>query len=343
MLLRSRVQALAIYLRCMPTIPVLLIAALTLPPSPGDTGAVLYAKWCSSCHGADARGVSKGMTHLAVPAADLASCPNSSSETEEQWVGIVRSGGDAYGLSMDMPAFGEAASEDQLVSIIRYVRSLCTNKAWPPGELNFPRVFLSEKAFPENELVLVNHDREQEIIYEKRFGPRVQIEAEARSVFDGGSVFDGVTAAFKYNVWHSAKPLAIATLGTEVTPPVGRQTDWEFEPYVAFGGSPGGALSIQGQVVATIENQFVGTTFKLGGGYQVGRFVPELEAGWTVPRGAPQELALYPQLWMQLSRLGHVAASVGLEVPTAGPGTRVPRLIAYLLWDFGDAPLRVGW
>src|SRR5262245_31885822 len=195
------------------------------------------------------------MTRLAVPAADLASCPNSSSETEEQWVGIVRAGGAAYGLSMDMPAFGEAAADDQLTAIIRYVRGLCADRAWPPGELNFPRAYLAEKAFPENELVLVAHDREQELIYERRFGPRVQIEAEARSVFDGGSVFDGATGALKYNVWHRTAPLAIATLGAELTPPVGRQADWEFEPYVAFGASPDGSVAIQGQVVGTIEDR----------------------------------------------------------------------------------------
>ena len=124
---------------------------------------------------------------------------------------------------------------------------------------------------------------------------------------------------------------------------MGRRADWEFEPYVAFGGSPDGAFTVQGQVVATFEDRLAGFTFKLGAGRQMGRVVPELEAGWTVPRGAPQEFALYPQLWMQLSRLGHVAASIGMEVPAVGPGSKSPKLIAFLLWDFGDAPLTTGW
>src|SRR2546427_5987928 len=144
----------------------LLLVALALQ-APADTGRMLYGAWCSSCHGADGRGVSKLMTKLEVPAADLAACANSTAETEERWVRTVRDGGAALGLSVDMPAFGENASLEQIRAIVRYTRSLCTERAWPPGELNFPRAFLSEKAFPENELVLVEHAREQEIIYEK--------------------------------------------------------------------------------------------------------------------------------------------------------------------------------
>jgi hypothetical protein len=56
-----------------------------------------------------------------------------------------------------------------------------------------------------------------------------------------------------------------------------------------------------------------------------------------------QGLTLAPQVWVQLSRLGHVAASVGIDVPVAGPGPRDARLIAFILWDFGDGGLLTGW
>ena len=40
--------------------------------------------------------------------------------------------------------------------MIEYLRSLCTEKAWPMGNLNFPRAFITEKAFPENEAVIAS-------------------------------------------------------------------------------------------------------------------------------------------------------------------------------------------
>jgi hypothetical protein len=70
----------------------------------------------------------------------------SSAETEERWVAIVRDGGAAFGLSLDMPAFGEAATPEQLVALVRYIRSFCRERGWPPGELNFPRPTFAEKA-----------------------------------------------------------------------------------------------------------------------------------------------------------------------------------------------------
>jgi len=38
-----------------------------------------------------------------------------------------------------------------------------------------------------------------------------------------------------------------------------------------------------------------------------------------------------------------VAGSIGAELPAVGPEPRRPKLIAFLLWDFGDAGLFKGW
>ncbi|OLB15756.1 MAG: hypothetical protein AUH12_07955 [Gemmatimonadetes bacterium 13_2_20CM_69_8] len=257
-------------------------------------------------------------------------------------------GGAAFGLSLDMPAFGEAATPEQIRAVVRYARSLCGESGWPPGELNFPRAFLVEKAFPENEWVVVEQGRGQKLVYERRLGKRLQLEGEARTAFDSlHRAFDGVTAAIKYNLWHSLEHRALATLGLEVTPPLGRQDLWEVEPYVAFGAVPVGALVVQGQIVSTWEESGGATavSYRLGAGRQIGRLTPMLEAGWTVPtKGAAEQLlSFYPQMWVQLSRLGHVAASLGAELPAVGPEPRRPRLIAFVLWDYGDAPLLHGW
>jgi cytochrome c5 len=322
---------------------VLVLAAVVQAPS--DSGAALFAAWCRSCHGADGRGTPAATTRLEVPPADLHECKGSTAETEDRWVNIVTQGGAAFGLSLDMPAFGEAGSSAQIRAVVRYARSLCGELGWPPGELNFPRAFLVEKAYPEDEVVITDHARGQEYIYEHRLGKRFQLEASARTTLDGQPrAFDGVTGALKYNLWHSLERRALVSLGLEATPPLGRQDAWEVEPLLAFGANPGRALVVQGEVVATWEDDgFDGMSYRLGAGHELGRFVPMLEAGWTVPTTGERSLAFYPQVWIQLSRLGHVAGSLGAELPATGPEPRHPRLIAFVLWDFGDAPLFRGW
>ncbi len=313
---------------------------------PAGSGATLFQAWCTKCHGADGRGTPAATTRLEVPPADLKDCKGSTAEPEERWIAIVAQGGAAFGLSLDMPAYAEAASPEQIRAVVRYARSLCGELGWPPGELNFPRAFLVEKAFPENEWVVTDRGRGQELIYERRVGKRLQLEGVARTVFDSAQrPFDGVTLAAKYNVWHDGARRALASVGLEATPPLGRQDLWEVEPFLAFGANPGRALVVQGEVVGTWEETegVTALSFRLGVGWELGRVVPMLEAGWTVPREGARTLSLYPQLWVQLSRLGHVAASLGAELPAVGPEPRRPRLIAFVLWDFGDAPLWRGW
>lgn len=310
-------------------------------------GDSLYTAWCSRCHGADARGTPAPSTKLEVPPADLASCAASTAETEDRWIGIVTRGGAAFGLSLDMPAYGEGATPDQIRTVVRYVRSLCRDHGWPPGELNFARGFLIEKAFPENELIAVAHAYEQQLIYERRLGRRFQFEAEATTVLDSlDRPFAAVTGALKYNIWHSLEHRALATLGLEVTAPLGRRDRWELAPNLSAGAERLG-FTIQGQAVASWEEAggIAGASYRLGISHAIAtrRLVPMIEGGWDVPRAGPNALSLYPQLWIKLSRLGHVAGSVGAEVPVSGVSSPRSKLIAFLLWDFGDAPLLRGW
>lgn len=312
----------------------------------GDSGAVLFQAWCKACHGADGRGTAAATTRLEIPAADLKDCKGSTAEPEDRWVAIVTQGGAAFGLSLDMPAFGEAASPAQIRAVVRYARSLCGELGWPPGELNFPRAFLVEKAYPEDEVVLTDLARGQELIYEHRLGRRFQMEASARTAFDGQpNAFDRVSGAFKYNAWYDLERRALASVGFEATPPVGRQDLWEIEPFVAFGLAPGNVAVVQGQVVGTWEEGagITGFSYRIGVGREIGRVVPMIETGWTVPIHGAHALSLYPQMWVRLSRLGHVAGSLGAELPATGPEPWHPRLIAFVLWDYGDAPLLRGW
>jgi hypothetical protein len=189
----------------------------------------------------------------------------------------------------------------------------------------------------------VNYDRQQSLIYERRFGRRVQAEGVIRSNLDGGNVFESVTGSIKYNLFYNLEKQWIGSVGLEFTPPIGRQAEAEIEPYFAFGFSPGTGFAIQGEALATFEDGLAGGTLNLGVAREVSsRFVPMLEGGWTIPRQGSQFFALYPQLWIRLSRLGHVAASIGSEIPVTPQGGSA-KLTAFILWDFGDAPINRGW
>src|SRR2546428_5835255 len=236
----------------LPSVAVLLTLAAQAPAD--SSGAALYQAWCSKCHGADGRGKAAATTRLAVPPADLQECKASTAETEARWIGIVTQGGAAFGLSLDMPAFGEAGTPAQVRAVVRYARSLGGEPRWPPGELNVPRAFLAEKAYPENEIVLTTRGRDQEAIYERRLGQRWQLEGALRTVLDSlDRPFGGITAAAKYHVWYDAERRALASVGLEATPPLGRADRWEIEPFFAFGWAAGDVVVIQGQVVASLE------------------------------------------------------------------------------------------
>src|SRR5437879_11669262 len=97
--------------------PFAMLATLALQ-SP-DTGVVLYHAWCAACHGQDARGTPAASVRTTVPPADLASCAASTPEPAVRWRGVVTKGGAAYGLSLDMPAFGEAATAEQIRWVVR--------------------------------------------------------------------------------------------------------------------------------------------------------------------------------------------------------------------------------
>src|SRR5437879_4444151 len=173
-------------------------------------------------------------------------------------------------------------------------RSQSGENGGPRAELNLRRAFLVEKAYPENEVVLTSHGREQQAIYERRVGKRWQLEGAVRTVLDSlDRPFGGATVAAKYNAWYDAERRALASVGLEATPPLGRADRWEIEPFFAFGWAPGDVVAIQGQVVASLEEGegLSAWSYRVGAGRQIGRVVPMLELEWAVPVGGERTLS----------------------------------------------------
>lgn len=337
----------------------------------GDTariarGKAIYEQGCMACHGRDGRG--NPDWENAVRPVEFSDC-GTTAEPTEQWETIVRHGGPARGLAWVMPAFAESYSDAEIGDVVAYLRTFCANAdAFPPGDLNFRRLLKTGKAFPEAEVVLgVSHrpksgtrETELELAYENRIGPRFQYElvlpvrAQA-SPGDGRGVGD-VELGAKQVLHFDAARLHILAAGIGLTLPTGSSakglgSDTVFlSPFVAH-GKGWGRTFLQTRVEVDIPTDTgkadTALTYAVGLSRALGpprtAWTPALELTGTYnPRTRRSEYSVWVETSKPLNRLGHVIGSVGAEFPIR-PSEDSWRITAYVLWDFGDGPIWVGW
>jgi len=362
-----------------------LAAALTFMPAPTQAqdeernqeqkpdGRALYEIGCASCHGSGGRGASAERIAFDDPLPDFTECSFASREPDADWIIVAKAGGPIRGFSQTMPAFGEAFDDVQLQAVMDHIRTFCQDRAWPRGELNLPRPLLSEKAYPEDEVVWttgVNAESPgavlNEFVYEKRFGARSQIEiqipfgfAPAASNSAWGAALGDVAVAFKHAVAHNRN--TILSLATEVKLPTG-DVDRGFgvdavriEPFVALGQIlPNDSfLHFQGGVEFSTKPDItnheafwrttIGRTFTSG---EFGRaWSPMLEVLGSVDfdRGSRVDWDLVPQMQVTLNTRQHVMLNFGVRFPVTNTRQRGTQFLAYILWDWFDGGFFDGW
>ncbi|WP_419950685.1 c-type cytochrome [Candidatus Palauibacter sp.] len=231
-------------------------------PQDAPDGMALYEAGCASCHGSDGRGAPPDRIAFDDPLPDLTDCSFASREPDADWIIVSKAGGPVRGFSDVMPAFGEAFDDDQLQAVMDHIRTFCTDHAWPRGELNLPRPLFTEKAYPEDEWVWtagVNAEGRgavtNELLYEKRFGSRNQIEialpfgfAESAAMRTGRDAGPGsdwglglgdIEIGYKRALLHNLQ--TIFSFGTELKLPTGDEErglgegDLKLEPFLALG------------------------------------------------------------------------------------------------------------
>jgi mono/diheme cytochrome c family protein len=243
-----------------------------------STGEQLYGIGCASCHGQDGRGADPDKVAFDVTLPDFSDCSFASREPDADWIAVAHQGGPVRGFDRTMPAFGEAFSEEQLQEIIDHVRSFCGDPKWPRGELNFPRALVTEKAFPEDELVYELGVRTEgpgavgnAFVYERRLGSKSQIEAKLRFGFqdvmprdpeaipadsaatDWRAGLGDVELAFKHAFLHSLESGTIVSGALAVQLPTGTTSNGFgagttlFEPFLSFGQVLPAEAFLQGQ------------------------------------------------------------------------------------------------
>lgn len=329
---------------------------------------------CAACHGADGRGTAQTLVGFDTPLPDFTDCAFSTVEPDADWMAVSHDGGPARGFDRRMPAFGDALSDADLQRVLDHVRGFCRNPAWPRGELNLPRPLVTEKAFPENELVLTTTANasgpghiEHQLLYEHRLGARTQYEVMAPLLVQEGGAGEwnrglgDIALALKHVLTHDAERGYILSAGGELILPTGKETvglgagATIFEPFVAFGQLLPSDSFVQAQ--AGVELPFetsragreafwrvaIGKTFTQG---RFGRsWTPMVEwlAARELDEGAHVEWDVVPQMQVTLSRRQHIMINVGVRIPVNERADRSTRVITYFLWDWFDGGLLDGW
>ncbi|HEX9723696.1 MAG TPA: c-type cytochrome [Vicinamibacteria bacterium] len=345
------------------------------------TSEALYRAACASCHGVDGRGAPRGQVGFEDPLPDFTDCSFATREPNADWLAVTHSGGPARGFGEMMPAFGDALSLEDMERTVDYLRTFCTSDAWPRGELNLPRPFVTEKAYPEDEAVLSTATALDgtgssiyELVYERRFGARNQLELvvpfgfQERAASDDGTAGEwtgghlgDVAVAAKRAFYHNYENGTILSAAGELKLPTGDEDvglgkgTAAFEPFVSFGQIlPAGAFV---HLQAGVELPFDGDAaeaeafwrFAPGVSFVQGRFgrtwspMVELLGARELESGAETEWDLVPQMQVTLNQRQHVMVNVGVRVPLNGGGSRHEELLIYLLWDFFDGGFFEGW
>lgn len=339
-------------------------------------GEQIYQKACASCHGSDGKGAPKSVSGFERPDTfpDFTRCDQTTAEVNSNYKSVITYGGPSFGFSQIMPAFGEALSSRDIDDVIAYLRQFCRNPHWPRAELNLPRALVTEKAYPEDELVIstaVNAQgtpgNETHIIHEQRFGVKNQIEVDVPILFQDqnhtwyGGVGD-VTLAAKRVMFSNLNSGSILSLQGGFLLPAGNRRrgfgtgTTTFETFAAFDQLFRTDTFIQTQFGADLPfktsvapqslffNSAIGQSFAANHG--LGRLwspMFEFLAARDLIHGANTDWDVLPQMQVTLSKRQHIRADLGLRIPITNTEGRQKQVMFYILWDWQDGKLTEGW
>ena len=332
------------------------------------TGQEIYDGACASCHGVDGHGAPEG-TAIVVPLPDFTDCNFITREGDGNWHYLLAHGGEALGLSAQMPAFGDVLTDQQLHAALDYIRTFCHDTRWPRGELNFRRTLFTTKAFPEDEALLIqgfNKGRDgtrewsTDLAVERRIGARGQIEVSLPlAVHDvpSGPTTGGIgdlTLAYGHVLYADLPSRAIVGAGLDLVLPSGDRHRGlgdgtvSFEPSLLAGKELGPVVvqaQIQGAAPVDEKRADRAVHYRFALSYP---FSP-LKRAWvpTVEVEALQNVSarqhnvfITPEIYKGLTKRGHVALAFGAQIPVAGDADPFDvRVLAFLLWEYTDGGL----
>ena len=345
-------------------------------PPDAKKGEVLYKSGCIACHGGTGKGAPQTTIEFQLPDTfpDFTRCDQTTAETNLAYKDVVVHGGPSRGLSQIMPAFGELLTSEQIDDVLAYMREFCTDKRWPRGELNLPRALVTEKAYPEDEVVISTAMKvtgapglTTDIIHEQRFGMNNQIEIDVpvnsqdqNHAWDSG--LGDITFAVKRVMVSNLHSGSILALQGGVLAPTGDikrgfgNGTTTFEPFAAFDQLFPTNTFLQFQFGADLPHRTditpqslfwraaIGQT--LAGDHRLGRMwspMVEFLAVRDLRDGAKTNWDVLPEMQVTISARQHVRFDLGVRNPVTNTAGRDKQLVFYLLWDWADGKLWEGW
>jgi mono/diheme cytochrome c family protein len=341
-----------------------------------QAGEQIFKTGCVACHGADGRGTAKEIAGFERPRTfpDFTACDQTSPEPDTNWKDVILHGGRSRGFSDIMPSFSDALTAEQIDDVIAYLRSFCRNSHWPRGELNLPRALATEKAYPEDEVVLSTSFHAQgapggttHMIHEQRFGQNNQIEIDVPVNYQDlnhtwyGGVGD-TTFGVKRVMFSSLPSGSILSLQGSLILPTGNKArgfgsgTTTFETFAAFDQLFKTNTFIQTQLGADLPrhtdiapqsiffNTAIGQSF--AGHQGLGRLwspMFEFLAARDLMDSAKTNWDVLPQMQVTISKRQHIRADLGVRVPVNNTAGRPIQIVFYLLWDWQDGRLNEGW
>ncbi len=346
------------------------------------TDAELYRDACAACHGEDGQGLSREEVGFATPLPDFTDCSFTSREPDPDWHAVIHEGGPVRAFDRMMPAFGDALDDAEIGAILRHVRTFCADDTWPRGEFNVPRPLFTEKAYPEDEIVITTTTDssgagaiESEFLYEKRIGSNAMVEValplayRATGEAAGGSPGRGsgrtlglgdVSFGYKRTVHHDLRRGTILSLGAEAVLASEVEASGSlrrapvFEPFVAYAHLLPRDSFVQMQALAELAAD--------GDAHHVAEFGVAFGKTWTrgefgrawtpmievltardLTSGASTRVDLVPQVQVSLNTRQHVLLNAGLRFPAGDSDGRGVQVVVYLLWDWFDGGFLDGW
>ncbi len=208
-----------------------------------------------------------------------------------------------------------------------------------------------------------------ELLYEKRFGPRSQIEIkvpfgarEQPGSDDWKAGVQDVTVGLKHTLFSSLSAGSILSAGAEVNLPVGDEDKGlgkgtsVFEAYLAYGQIVSGNGFLQFQAIGELPADgdeadsevkwrgVLGWTFAQANfGRTWTPMVEILGVAEFEDDETPVSWDVVPQFQVSLNTRQHVLANVGVRIPITGQNLRSTQLLIYILWDWFDGGFFDGW
>lgn len=90
-----------------------------------ESPASLFGDLCSVCHGAGGKGDGPSAAGLHPKPADFTNCKTMAGESDQTIFKIIKEGGQSVGRSTVMPSWRDSLSDDQIQSLVKYIRDFC--------------------------------------------------------------------------------------------------------------------------------------------------------------------------------------------------------------------------